>query len=63
MGSEISFKKGEEVILTNEESAQKRCDRSLLYVTSAYFLEQAEVGNTIFVGDGLLSLIVKEKRK
>ena len=42
---------------------EKNCSRSLLYVSSAYFLQEAQPGHTVFVGDGLLSLTVKEKRK
>ena len=42
---------------------EKNCSRSLLYVSSAYFLQEAQPGHTVFVGDGLLSLTIKEKRK
>ncbi|KAK7096172.1 pyruvate kinase PKM-like [Littorina saxatilis] len=61
LGTEVVFKKGEEVILTNEVSLQDKCDKSTMYVNSAYFLQQAEPGHTVLVGDGLLSLKVKEK--
>lgn len=60
LGSDVMFKVGEEVIVTNEDAVMTSCDKTSLYVNSRYFIRQAKVGQTIFVGDGLLSLIVKE---
>nr|KAG5707282.1 hypothetical protein BaRGS_000056 [Batillaria attramentaria] len=61
LGDELTMKKGHEVVLTNEASLQNSCDESTLYVNSLYFLQQAQPGNKILIGDGLLSLLVKEK--
>lgn len=61
LGREVTLKKGEEVVLTNEAGAENTCDRSMLWVSSAYFLQEAQPGQTILLGDGLLSLLIKEK--
>lgn len=61
LGEEVKFKKGDVVILTNEKELQDKCDRSVLYINSQYYLNQAKIGHKIWVGDGLLSFVVKEK--
>lgn len=58
---ELVMKKGQEVILTNEEALRDSCDDSTLYVNSLYFIQQAKPGDKILVGDGLLSFRIKEK--
>lgn len=60
-GEELMMNKGQEVILTNEESLHDNCDESTIYVDSLYFLQKAQVKDIVFIGDGLLSLVVKEK--
>ena len=42
---------------------ESQCDQESLFVNSLFFLQQAEPGQTILIGDGLLSLLVKEKCK
>ncbi|PVD36441.1 hypothetical protein C0Q70_03425 [Pomacea canaliculata] len=61
LGEEVKFKKGDVVILTNEKELQDKCDRSVLYINSQYYLNLAKIGHKIWVGDGLLSFVVKEK--
>ena len=63
LGGGVHFKQGQELVLTSDQQVRDRCDRSCLYVNSQYFLEKASVGQVVLLGDGLLSLIIKDKRE
>lgn len=57
----MKYEKGDQLILTDNKDLENSCDKSSIYINSTYFLETARIGASILIGDGLLSMIVKDK--
>ena len=59
--AEVELVIGKEIRLTTDKDAFDKCDENLLYVDYANILNVVKIGSKVFIDDGLLSLIVKEK--
>ena len=61
--AEVSLKTGNQIKLTTDKKFYEECTEDLLYVDYENITKVMEVGGRIFIDDGLISIIVKDKGK
>ncbi|XP_032831572.1 pyruvate kinase PKM-like isoform X1 [Petromyzon marinus] len=61
--AEVELKKGGTLKVTLDDAFMDKCDEHTLWVDYKNLLKVIEVGNKVYVDDGLISLCVKEKGK
>lgn len=59
--SELELVAGQPITVTTDDAFREKCDDKLLWVDYKNIVSVLSVGQRIFVDDGLLSLIVREK--
>ncbi|KAG2470457.1 KPYM kinase, partial [Polypterus senegalus] len=59
--AEVELKKGGSLKVTLDDSFMEKCDENTLWVDYKNLIKVVEVGSKIYVDDGLISLVVKEK--
>lgn len=61
--AEIELETGKYITVTTDEKYKEIVDEEFLWVDYVNITKVVSVGNRIFVDDGLMSLVVKEKGK
>nr|XP_026243518.1 pyruvate kinase PKM [Urocitellus parryii] len=59
--AEVELKKGATLKITLDNSYMEKCDENILWLDYKNICKVVEVGSKIYVDDGLISLLVKEK--
>ncbi|CAM9398833.1 unnamed protein product [Bubo scandiacus] len=61
--AEVELKKGAPLKVTLDDAFMEKCDENVLWLDYKNLTKVVEVGSKIYVDDGLISLLVKEKGK
>uniref|UniRef100_A0A8D2P542 Pyruvate kinase n=1 Tax=Zosterops lateralis melanops TaxID=1220523 RepID=A0A8D2P542_ZOSLA len=61
--AEVELKKGAQLKVTLDDAFMENCDENTLWLDYKNLTKVVEVGSKIYVDDGLISLVVKEKGK
>ncbi|XP_041324969.1 pyruvate kinase PKM isoform X2 [Pyrgilauda ruficollis] len=61
--AEVELKKGAQLKVTLDDSFMENCDENTLWLDYKNLTKVVEVGSKIYVDDGLISLVVREKGK
>uniref|UniRef100_A0A8B9SL26 Pyruvate kinase n=1 Tax=Anas platyrhynchos TaxID=8839 RepID=A0A8B9SL26_ANAPL len=61
--AEVELKKGAALKVTLDDAFMEKCDENVLWLDYKNLTKVVEVGSKIYVDDGLISLLVKEKGK
>lgn len=59
--AEVELKKGAQLKVTLDDAFMENCDENVLWVDYKNLTKVIDVGSKIYVDDGLISLVVKEK--
>lgn len=59
--AEVELKKGAALKVTLDDAFMEKCDENVLWLDYKNLTKVVEVGSKIYVDDGLISLLVKEK--
>lgn len=59
--AEVELKKGAQLKVTLDDAFMENCDENTLWMDYKNLTKVIEVGSKIYVDDGLISLLVKEK--
>uniref|UniRef100_A0A5F8GJE1 Pyruvate kinase n=1 Tax=Monodelphis domestica TaxID=13616 RepID=A0A5F8GJE1_MONDO len=59
--AEVELKKGNTLKITLDDNYMEKCDENILWVDYKNICRVVDVGGKIYVDDGLISLLVKEK--
>lgn len=59
--AEVELKKGGQLKVTLDDAFMENCDENTLWLDYKNLTKVVEVGSKIYVDDGLISLVVKEK--
>lgn len=57
----MELKKGAALKVTLDDAFMEKCDENVLWLDYKNLTKVVEVGSKIYVDDGLISLLVKEK--
>jgi pyruvate kinase len=60
--AEVELVTGKTITVSTEKEAFDKCDENLLYVDYENIVHVVNIGSRVFIDDGLISLIVREKR-
>lgn len=61
VNAEVELFAGETVTISIDEQHKEACDKSLIWVDYESIVRVVDIGKNIYIDDGLLSLVVKEK--
>lgn len=61
--AEVELKKGQNIKLTLDDKYKDNCDENYLWVDYKNITKVLQVGNNVYIDDGLISLKVKEVGK
>jgi len=61
VNAEVELVSGRPVVVTIDDEYRQRCDENIIWVDYKNMITLVDVGQRIYIDDGLLSLIVKEK--
>ena len=59
--AELSLVAGDKIKLTTDNKYQEKCNKDILWLDYKNITKVMEVGGRIYIDDGLISVIVKEK--
>lgn len=59
--AEVELKKGAALKITLDNAYMEKCDEHVLWLDYKNICKVVDVGSKIYVDDGLISLLVKEK--
>lgn len=59
--AEITLKVGEQIRITTDDSFYEKCDEKNLWVDYKNITKVVDVGDRVFIDDGLISVVVREK--
>lgn len=57
----MELKKGSTLKLTLDDAYMEKCDENVLWVDYKNIIKVVDIGSKIYVDDGLISLLAKEK--
>ena len=60
--AEVELVSGRDVLVSLDDAYSERCDENVIWVDYKNMVSLVDVGQRIYIDDGLLSLIVKEKQ-
>ena len=63
VNTEAELVAGKELTITTDDQYKEACTDSLVWVDYKNIVNVLEVGKKVYIDDGLISLIVKEKGK
>ena len=61
MNAEIELKAGQDLTVTTNDDYMEKVDEEFLWVDYKNITEVVDVGKHIYIDDGLISILVKEK--
>lgn len=59
--AEVTLKTGEMIKITVDDNYKEQCSEEILWVDYKNIIKVVDVDNRIFIDDGLISVVVREK--